>query len=468
MVPGMPTSGPDHLRHVPRSLRPGLALALVFALACGDEDEPRVDGGSPPADAGVPDDAGEVDAGEVDAGEMDAGEMDAGEEEIDPSEEPFAVLRGFEGSSAARYDLVFIGDGYTVEQLNDVYDQHVDHVTARIFTRRNNGATEPFRALRDLFNVVKLYVPSPESGIDEGGETRETALDGTEVCASLGGICFVDPAKVRTAVASALEGSAFEPDLVIVTLNTAQPLEGVIEDEDGKIAVYGGGPTDGDDFMTSERGLRQIARAMADLALTTPGAGAYTGEEPSAANLSTDGTGAKWQAWLGFDAPHDEQAAVNAYEGGGGFGTGIFRPVSASKLTGDYPAPFDPVAREAIFLAVFDTVGVFDEVASTSEASSLSNPTAIDAIPTSNALTTIEWRVDGEVTEITDSRFGFTGWAMANGLAAGPHTVEARATVETQFRFPNCRGCDFTVEDFVRQGSERLEATRSWNVVFTP
>ena len=40
----------------------------------------------------------------------------------------------------------------------------------------------------------------------------------------------------------------------------------------------------------------------------------YTGPEPFQANITTDPTGAKWAAWLGYDQPGI--GVIGAYEGG--------------------------------------------------------------------------------------------------------------------------------------------------------
>lgn len=449
---------------------PFLAASLAATLAaCGDSTEPLRDAG--PTDSGMVDtstDAGIEADGGVDAG-MDAGAADAGGG-IDPAEEPYRTLLN-NGLPSEKYDIVVVGDGYTQPELDGAYDDHVDHVFNRMFSRRSNGATEPFWQLRGVFNVHRVHLVSNDSGIDEEDMERDTALDGTDTCGQIGSVCFVDPAKVRAEVAAALEGSDIEPDLVVVVLNTEQPVEGVVEDGEGRIAVYGGGPTGDEDLGTSERGLRQIARAMAGLALTNPGAGAYNGGEPDAPNLTLSDTGAKWSEWVGFDEPNDDQSEVGAYEGGNGFATGIYRPVAESKLTGDYPAPFDPIAREAIFLSVFEKITPFGFTSD--DTSVLEDPPAIYAVPNSANVVRVSWYVDGEVViadgePLEGDTFGFDNWAGANGISIGEHSVEARATVRTQYEFPDCRRCPSTDNvDFVRRTSDTLTQTVTYRVVKT-
>ncbi|MEL6188737.1 MAG: M64 family metallopeptidase, partial [Myxococcota bacterium] len=251
--------------------RVALPLSLIASLiACSDDapglsDAVDAGGSNPPADTGVKEDLGaDPDMGETDLG---AG-MDAGAEDMGAAPEPFTTLRN-QGLSAQRIDLVFVGDGYTEAELEDVYGQHVEHVADRIFTRRLRGATEPYYQFRAFFNIHRVNLASNESGIDDPATNTEvdTALDGTTGCGLGGCSPSIDTAKVKAAVDAALMGSDLNADVIIVTLNTAEPLEAAIVDANGKFAIYGGGPTDGDDVDTSERGLRQIARVMAGLAL---------------------------------------------------------------------------------------------------------------------------------------------------------------------------------------------------------
>lgn len=448
-----------------------IVALLVFGLAaCGDDAAGLGDASSMAPDTGVAIDTGVSDTGtsDPDAG-TDAGAMeDMGPVDMGATTSPFTTLRN-QGLSEQRIDLVFIGDGYTEDELEDDYTQHVEHVADRIFSRRLNGATEPFYQFRSLFNIHRVNLASNESGIDDPANNMmvDTALDGTTGCGAIGGCSpSVDTAKVKAAVDEALMGTDLDADLIIVTLNTSEPLEASIVDANGKFALYGGGPTNNDDVDTSERGLRQIARAMAGLALAeADGGGTYAGPEPTEPNLTTSSTGAKWSTWLGFNAPNDGQGEVNAFEGGGGFSTGVYRPVSGSKLTGDYPGPFDPIAREAIILAMFDIVPPV--VQQTPNSGSLMNPPFIDAIE-SVPLVQVRWFVDGMDTMVDGGRIGFVAWAMANGLAAGPHAVEARVSVQTQFRYPDCRGCQSSTQDFVRRPSAAMSQSIMWNVIYRP
>ena len=447
-----------------------LGAALVLAACSNEGPELPTDLGSEVMDAGQ--DAGAIeDLGAEDAGgapdmggPIDMGFPDAGG--IDPEAEPFRTLSS-SGQPEQRVDLVFVGDGYTLEELNTSYVRHIERVANYMFTRQSRGATEPFYQHRALFNVHRVHLASNESGVDDpsSGTTRDTALDGTSACAP-GALCLVDTAKARAAVDEALEGSGIVPDLIIVTLNTELPLEDAIIDENGQFAVYGGGTPTGVDLNISERGLRQVARALANLALHDPGTEAYSGEEPDAPNVSTSSTGEKWSAWLGFDADFDGQGAVSAFEGGGGFATGLYRPVPMSKLTGAIGEPFDPVAREAIVYAIYELVPVL--TGHTPNDSPVMNPDVLDAFSVEPSLVEVNWFVDGANVNVPGDRFGFNSWASGMNLSAGLHTVAAQATAQRRFDFPDCRRCQSAEIPFVRTSTPTMIQTVTWEVNYSP
>ncbi len=451
------------------SLLASLLAAVVGCSGAEDDLDPPADVG--PVDLGSVPDSGPPDTGgdasvAMDAG-ADAGSTDTGG--IDPVAEPFRTLKN-EGPSADRYDIVFIGDGYRQPELDTVYARHVAHLAGRMFTRRSSGATEPFQVLESLFNVHRVHLASAESGIDDPsmGVTVNTALDGTTQCTTGlgGGPCFVDVEKARTAVDTALGESGIVPDLIVVVLNTAEPIEHAVRGEFGRFAIYGGGETDREDTGASERAMRQVAIAMAILS-SNPRVGAsgvFTGEEPTAANVTTSTAGAKWSQWLGFNAMSAGQGRVGVVEGGGGFASGLYRPTERCKLTGDYPGAFDPVAREAIILALFETLSPITDF--TPNDGEMTNPRALEAFSLPSVVD-VSWFVDGEPTGIDGARFDFVGWARSQGFMARTYSVEARYAVRTRYNFPLCRGCRASMTDFVRRPSPQMAGALTWQVNLT-
>ncbi len=444
-----------------------------MATACSN-DSKTDDAGSIDLGMATQDDAGEKDVGaSIDAGDMDmgtggdAGAQDAGG--IDPNSEPFRTLRE-SGPSNLRYDIVVIGDGYTQEELATTYASHVNHLTGRMFTRRSKGATEPFRAYRSMYNVHRIHLASNESGIDDPGNSieKDTALDGLNTCATIGNThCFVDLAKAKAAVDKALMGSDIQPDVIVVVLNSTEALAHAEQNSMGRFAIYSGGPVDQNPVVdVSERALRELARAMTGADYTSGGGGAYMGAEPEAPNLTSAMDGSKWSHWMGFNPSGDDIEAIGVFPGGGGFDSNIYRPSRNSKLRDAVPGPYDAVTREAIILATFDGLQLIQS--HTDNMQRLENPPFIDVRAVNFELTDIKWSVNGQPTEQTGDRFGFTGWAQVNGIGNGMHTVTASVALKTRFPFPEGRGGSGTPTDFVRKPDALVPKTVQWRVLLRP
>lgn len=461
-------------RHLP--LAASLFALAALAACSGDEELPDAavqDAGV--EDSGIHPDAGEDDAGAPeDAGAMDAGPADAGELQL------FETLRD-RGTPDNRVHLVFIGDGYTREQLSTLYVRHVNHLNGRMFSAVQAGATEPFRAFATLISVHRINLASPESGIDNParGVTVDTPLDGTTECTP-NGLCHVDAAKVREAVQGALAGRNITPTVVMVALNTEERFAASFTHQGWDYVVYGGGPSRQNnnngspaaDANTSDLALRELARVLGGVAFetTTPPGGTYLGDEPSAPNVTTSSV-SKWSAWMGYDVQNDGVGPVGRFEGGGGYERGLFRPTTDSKMgaggvTGSVRS-FNAVVREAIILGIFRRIRPLDSYLD--NAQRLTDPPRLFITEANVGLIQKAWYFDGELVEgITDGVFGATQWAQANGVPGGAHTVTLRATVVRRFRFPNPSGMNqspFT--DFLRSDDPSLTQEVTWDIMLT-
>jgi hypothetical protein len=82
------------------------------------------------------------------------------------------------GDPKNRIDVVFMGDGYTLEQ-RDMFESDIRRLVQDMWS----GST--FESFLPLFNVWGIFVPSKESGIGIGGRPKNTAFglyrDGTEL-----------------------------------------------------------------------------------------------------------------------------------------------------------------------------------------------------------------------------------------------------------------------------------------------
>ncbi|KAI8910912.1 IgA peptidase M64-domain-containing protein [Gorgonomyces haynaldii] len=98
----------------------------------------------------------------------------------------------YSGAPENRIDVVFMGDGYTVQE-RDLFFSDISRLVNDMWSATT------FAAVLPLFNVWAVYRPSVESGIGTGGKPRNTAFglyrDGTE----LRGIYPSKPKDIREA-----------------------------------------------------------------------------------------------------------------------------------------------------------------------------------------------------------------------------------------------------------------------------
>lgn len=456
------------------------AVFLCTAACSGDSDSNDLPGPTPDAGIEVPDattsfmDAASVeDAGEPDMGfDIDTGPRDTGV--IDPNETPFVTTRN-EGDPDTKIDIVIIGDGYRIEQLDGLYENHFNRLASQMFQRRggNRDVTQPFRYYQEAFNIHRIYVASAESGIDDpaNGTLVDTALDGSLECVDpVNGPCHVDFAKVDAAIESALQGSGITPDWRVVVLNTTEELGAAVVTPNGPLAIYGGGLGSGDfTFRTREVALQQLAIAFCGAGDERGGRNEdYQGPEPDAVNLTRTSTSLKWSRWNGFNVGQDGIGEVGIFEGGGGFERGIFRPTQVSKFTNPQPATtslgFNAVVREAIILQIYRTVPLVFDFPPTDQV--LDDPNVIDILVQSGELVNrddtpgvadpivIEWRLNGMLQPVIDTRFGFRQLAESLNLPGGMHTVSVRVRDTTSWvRDPN---------------RPNMETVLTWNVIYRP
>src|SRR5215213_7968821 len=83
------------------------------------------------------------------------------------------------GPSSNRVDIIFMGDGYTSEEIPTQYNDQISNFLDYMF---NGGlVTDPMGRYKSFFNVYAIDVVSKESGADhpEWGLYRDTALGAT-------------------------------------------------------------------------------------------------------------------------------------------------------------------------------------------------------------------------------------------------------------------------------------------------
>ncbi|MFB8275467.1 M64 family metallopeptidase [Nocardia colli] len=221
------------------------------------------------------------------------------------------------GPSDRRFDLVFVGDGYTSGQLG-TYKQHA--------INRWNEITqvEPFKTYKNSFNVWAVNVVSQQSGVDNDprGTMRNTALDMTFWCGGTERLLCVNETK-------ALQYARLAPaaDQVIALANTTK-----YGGAGGGVATSSGGNAQAGQIV-----LHELGHSVGGLAdeYDYPN-DRYTGREPREANASVYTSAqmqqnhAKWYQYLGKPSP--DGGVVGTYEGAVYYKRGVYRPTDNSLM----------------------------------------------------------------------------------------------------------------------------------------
>jgi hypothetical protein len=222
------------------------------------------------------------------------------------------------GAPGSRYDLVFVGDGYTAAEQELFHSQ----VVARW---AQLAAFEPFRTLKSSFNVWQVNVVSAESGSDNDptlGVERDTALGGRFWCGGLDRLVCVDDI-----VAKQYAALAPGADQALVLVNSA-----TYGGSGGSVTVSSGGNALSGDIVVHELG-----HSIGGLADEYGGdAGTYPGGEPIEPNTSVADEATmraqrlKWFSYLGKPTP--DGGVIGTFEGAAYYDHGVYRPSEDSMM----------------------------------------------------------------------------------------------------------------------------------------
>ena len=222
------------------------------------------------------------------------------------------------GAPGSRYDLVFVGDGYTAAEQELFHAQVVARWTQLT-------AVEPFRTLKNSFNVWQVNAVSAQSGSDNDptqGVEKDTALDGEFWCGGLDRLVCVDETVAK-------EYAALAPgaDQVLILVNST-----TYGGSGGSVTVSSGGNAVSGDIVVHELG-----HSIGGLADEYGGdAGTYPGGEPVEPNVSVADEATmrqrqlKWFSYLGRPTP--DGGVIGAFEGGAYYDRGVYRPSENSMM----------------------------------------------------------------------------------------------------------------------------------------
>ena len=224
-----------------------------------------------------------------------------------------------------RLDMLFLGDGYTEEQLGDFADD-VDWISGHLLT------VEPFASYTGLVNVWRLDQASNESGADHpelaSPTEADTAYGCYYGCYDIDRLLCCDDAQVVSAITSALP----DAEGVIVLVNDD---------------TYGG--AGGYTYATSYVGSAGHQVAAHEIAHSLVGlwdeySYGYSGSGGDGPNCSESDDGSAWEEWL--DEADVSAHRVCSY-------TNYYRPTDDSCMMNALQDRFCPVCGQMVVREIY-------------------------------------------------------------------------------------------------------------------
>ncbi|MGW1062252.1 M64 family metallopeptidase [Micromonospora rubida] len=223
------------------------------------------------------------------------------------------------GSTANRFDLVFVGDGYKSSELG-LYHQHVAEKWATL------TKIAPYSTYKNYFNVWMVDVVSTESGVDNDptqGVSKNTALGMYFWCSGTERLLCLNESAAQSYATNAPA-----IDMIVAIGNSTK---------------YGGAgynsmaTASGGNALSGQIVQHELGHSIGGLAdeYDTP-YNRYSGAEPSAPNVTrytaTQLTSRKhkWYGLLGQSTP--DGGVIGAYEGAAYYKYGLYRPSQNSLM----------------------------------------------------------------------------------------------------------------------------------------
>lgn len=304
------------------------------------------------------------------------------------------------GSTASRYDMVILGDGYQAQEQTR-FNQDVNTFLTGLF------AKAPFSGFSSYFNVHTVFRASVDSGATQPDVTppliRNTAYGASYNTGGTARCLYIQ--NTSLALADAALAPANE-SRILVMVNDSR---------------YGGCASQ---FAVSYNGASMVEVQSHEVGHSIAGVAdeydypnnQYTGSEPNQVNITADGVGQKWSHWWGTES-------VSAFEGAGYHLLGLWRPKN-NCLMRNLGATLCPVCREQIVKTVNAIVDPIVDPQPTTTTVTLVRP-AVQAFSFTNIVPAannplITWKLDGAVIAGATTPGTFLA---SNNLPLGTHTL---------------------------------------------
>ncbi|MFJ8826159.1 M64 family metallopeptidase [Streptomyces sp. NPDC102467] len=332
------------------------------------------------------------------------------------------------GPSDGRLDLVIIGDGYTAGQQAD-FEEDAQAKLDAIF------AIEPYKSYKGLFNFWLVDAVSNDSGVS-GDPTqdvvKDTAVSSYFFCSDTERLLCVDEKKVDTYAQQAPDS-----DIVFVVSNSTKYGGAGYSGLTSTAGHTGIATMSSDNDRSYLIGAHELGHSIGLLAdeYQYAGYGTYPGPEPTEANTTMRtaddmlNTRTKWYSWLGQNDPSG--GTVGAYEGGGYYEYGIYRPTENSIMRSLDTDQFNLPGREAMIAGFYRDAALLTAGTSTARTLHTSSTLRVDLAPLPTGLSDVKvrWYVDG--VEVRRAAGQQALKASALGVHKGTHTVTAKAVDRT-------------------------------------
>ncbi|MFJ4870226.1 M64 family metallopeptidase [Streptomyces sp. NPDC088757] len=363
--------------------------------------------------------------------------------------EPVVVPVRISGPAERRFNLVFMGDGYTAGEMPEFRADLERHLNTL-------WSVEPFASYRSYVNVWAVEAPSAESGVDcdpgLDAPARDTVLD-----MGFWGGC--DPDGVQRLLTVDGRKAAALADLVPGTSPADRQVVALAHSSTYGGAGGGYATASGGNALSALITPHELGHSLGGLqdeydyyARGVPG-GTYSGPEPASAH-HTLLTGrqmreqrAKWWRWLGEES--ESGGVIGRYEGGLYSTAGVWRP-SRHSLMKTLGYAFDQVEREVMVRAIAAKVNLVQDHTPNAAPIGADRSVWVDVLHPVGGELAVTWRLDGRVLDTRGARaVDLRGFR----LSPGPHALTATVTDPTPF-----------VRDPAVRGSEALTRTVRWTV----